>query len=162
MHYYDYRRFAAFSADSVHLKKPSGGPKGLIGPPCHGVSLAAGGKSISSVKAGLLVIDPQRSFTSGVWMQSIGLNAESEVEPICQAFDNCARMLSKLRGCVETMFTRCPFPPGSYDWDERFRQLIKDSQLYFIKPGNSVMCPKQKYVSHGGLYIKQLCAGFCH
>jgi hypothetical protein len=33
---YDYRHFAAFSADSVHLKKPSGGPKGLIGPPCHG------------------------------------------------------------------------------------------------------------------------------
>jgi hypothetical protein len=23
--------------DSVHLKKPSVGPKGLIGPPCHGV-----------------------------------------------------------------------------------------------------------------------------
>jgi hypothetical protein len=32
---YDYRHFAAFSADLVHLKKPSGGPKGLIGPPCH-------------------------------------------------------------------------------------------------------------------------------
>ena len=27
---------AAFSTDSIHLKKPSGGPKGLIGPPCHG------------------------------------------------------------------------------------------------------------------------------
>jgi hypothetical protein len=103
--------------------------------------LAAGGKSISSDKAGLLIIDPQCSFTSGVWMQSIGTNAEFEVEPICQAFDNCARMLSKLGGCVETMFTRCPFPPGSYDWDERFNQVIKDSQLYFIKPGNSVMWP---------------------
>jgi len=33
---YDYRQFVAFSADSIHLKKPSGGPKGLIGPPCHG------------------------------------------------------------------------------------------------------------------------------
>ena len=30
----------AFTAISAHLKKPSGGPKGLIGPPCHG----AGGK----------------------------------------------------------------------------------------------------------------------
>jgi len=29
--------FAAFSAGSIQLKKPSGGPKGLIGPPCHGV-----------------------------------------------------------------------------------------------------------------------------
>jgi hypothetical protein len=28
--------FAAFPADLIHLKKPSGGPKGLIGPPCHG------------------------------------------------------------------------------------------------------------------------------
>ena len=33
---YDYRHFAAFSDDSVQSKKPSGGPKGLIGPPCHG------------------------------------------------------------------------------------------------------------------------------
>ena len=98
-------------------------------------------KSISSGRAGLLIIDPQLSFTSGVWMQSIGINAQSEVEPICRAFDNCARMLSKLGGSVETMFTRCPFPPGSYDWDERFRHVIKDSQLYFIKPGNSVMWP---------------------
>jgi len=33
---HDIRNFAVFTADSVHLKKPSGGPKGLIGPPCHG------------------------------------------------------------------------------------------------------------------------------
>ena len=33
------RHFAAFSVDSVHSKKPSGGPKGLIGPPCHGAWL---------------------------------------------------------------------------------------------------------------------------
>jgi hypothetical protein len=32
----------AFSAESIHLKKPSEGPKGLIGTPCHG-ALAAGG-----------------------------------------------------------------------------------------------------------------------
>jgi len=40
---YDYRNFVASSADSIQLKKPSGGPKGLIGPPCHGAPLAAGG-----------------------------------------------------------------------------------------------------------------------
>jgi hypothetical protein len=34
---YDIRCFDAFTTGSVHLKKPSGGPKGLIGPPCHGV-----------------------------------------------------------------------------------------------------------------------------
>jgi uncharacterized protein len=33
---YDYLNFAAISSGSVHLKKPSGGPKGHIGPPCHG------------------------------------------------------------------------------------------------------------------------------
>jgi len=30
------RHFAAFADDSVQSKKPSGGPKGLIGPPRHG------------------------------------------------------------------------------------------------------------------------------
>jgi hypothetical protein len=30
------RYFDAFAAGSVQLKKPSGGPTGLIGPPCHG------------------------------------------------------------------------------------------------------------------------------
>jgi amino acid adenylation domain-containing protein len=33
---YNTRHFDGFAADSAHLKKPSGGPKGLIGPPCHG------------------------------------------------------------------------------------------------------------------------------
>jgi hypothetical protein len=33
---YDFQRFTAFSADSVHQKKPSRWPKALIGPPCHG------------------------------------------------------------------------------------------------------------------------------
>ena len=28
--------FGAFTAVAIHLKKPSIGPKGLIGPPCHG------------------------------------------------------------------------------------------------------------------------------
>jgi hypothetical protein len=36
---YNNRHFDAFSADSVHLKNPSVGPKGLIGPPCHGVNI---------------------------------------------------------------------------------------------------------------------------
>ena len=32
------QHFTAFSDDSVQSKKPSGGPKGLIGPPCHGAN----------------------------------------------------------------------------------------------------------------------------
>ena len=28
--------FGAFAAGVIHFKKPSVGPKGLIGPPCHG------------------------------------------------------------------------------------------------------------------------------
>jgi hypothetical protein len=33
---YNIRHFVAFTAALVQLKKPSGDPKGLIGPPCHG------------------------------------------------------------------------------------------------------------------------------
>jgi hypothetical protein len=33
---YDIFHFDALFAGSVHLKKPLVGPKGLIGPPCHG------------------------------------------------------------------------------------------------------------------------------
>jgi hypothetical protein len=39
---HEIRHFDAFPAVSIHLKKPSGGPKALIGPPCHG-ALADGG-----------------------------------------------------------------------------------------------------------------------
>jgi glycosyltransferase involved in cell wall biosynthesis len=53
---YDILHFAAFSAGSFQLKKPSGGPKGLIGPPCHGVKvvhiitkLELGGAQINTV-----------------------------------------------------------------------------------------------------------------
>ena len=45
---YNIRHFDAFTIGSIHLKKPSGGPKGLIGPPCHG-ALAAGGKKIKKM-----------------------------------------------------------------------------------------------------------------
>jgi hypothetical protein len=33
---YNNRYFDTLSADTVHSKKPSVGPKGLIGSPCHG------------------------------------------------------------------------------------------------------------------------------
>jgi len=39
------RHFEVFTADTIHSKKPSVGPKGLIGPPCHGVPMAAGGNN---------------------------------------------------------------------------------------------------------------------
>ena len=45
--------------------------------------------------AALLVIDPQRSFTQGVWMQSIGDEAAVDVEPIAAAFKNCSRLLNE-------------------------------------------------------------------
>ena len=96
---------------------------------------------ISIDDAALLIIDPQRSFTNGVWMQSIGSQAEVEVKPIQLAFNNCAQLLNENYRRVETMFTRCPFPPNSYDWDDRLAGLIDSTQLYFIKPGNSVLFP---------------------
>lgn len=94
---------------------------------------------ISAGDAALLIIDPQRSFTRGAWMQSIGDGAAIDVEPIVIAFNNCSDILNYLYGRLEIMFTRCPFPPGSYDWDERLAKIIAGSHLYFIKPGNSVL-----------------------
>jgi hypothetical protein len=39
---HDIRHFDAFAAGSIHLKKPSGGPKALIGSPRRGVPHAMG------------------------------------------------------------------------------------------------------------------------
>lgn len=96
---------------------------------------------ISTNDAALLIIDPQRSFTEGVWKRSIGIGAATDVAPIEIAFTNCARLLRLIYGRMEIMFTRCPFPPGSYDWDERLAGIIDSEQTYFIKPGNSVFFP---------------------
>ena len=92
-------------------------------------------------KAALLVIDPQKSFTQGVWMESMGAEAITEVEPIVAAFKNCARILKMIYGRWEIMFTRCPFPPASYVWDDSLAEIIDERQLYFIKPGNNVLAP---------------------
>ena len=91
--------------------------------------------------AALLIIDPQRSFTQGVWKQSFGAEAEAEVEPIMTAFKYCSRLLKEIYGRWDIMFTRCPFPPDSYVWDDCLSDIINDEQLYFIKPGNSVLVP---------------------
>jgi len=91
--------------------------------------------------AALLIIDPQKSFTQGVWMQSIGAKGAVDVEPIAAAFKNCSELLNEIYGRREIMFTRCPFPPGSYEWDDCLAEIIDDKQLYFIKPGNSVLIP---------------------
>ncbi len=96
---------------------------------------------IPTDNAALLIIDPQRSFTRGVWMKSIGSKAELEIKPIQLAFEKCAQFLNKNYRLIETMFTRCPFPPCSYDWDDAFTGIIDTKQLYFIKPGNSVLFP---------------------
>lgn len=92
-------------------------------------------------KAALLLIDPQKSFTQGVWMKSMGVEAEAEVEPIVAAFKNCSRILKMIYGRWEIMFTRCPFPPDSYVWDDSLAEIIDKRQHYFIKPGNSVLVP---------------------
>lgn len=89
----------------------------------------------------LLIIDPQKSFTKGVWMRSIGSGAGIDITPIRIAFDNCARLLEVIYRKMEIMFTRCPFPPDSYGWDDDIAGILDDNQLYFIKPGNNVLFP---------------------
>jgi len=89
----------------------------------------------------LLIIDPQKSFTQGVWMRSIGSQAERDVAMLKQAFENSANLVNALGGKKEVMFTRCPFPPGSYGWDRSFAAILNADQPYFVKPGNSVLFP---------------------
>ncbi|MHC4945434.1 MAG: hypothetical protein ACYTG7_20675, partial [Planctomycetota bacterium] len=96
---------------------------------------------LDNKKTAMLIIDPQRSFTEGAWMRSIGPEAEEEVMPIRLAFRNCGRVLQRIKGRMEIMFSRCPFPPGSYDWDRRVAESIDAKQLYFVKPGNSILWP---------------------
>ncbi len=98
-------------------------------------------RAVTPGGAALLLLDLQRSFTGGAWLDSLGGNAASEAEPIRLAFANCARFLDQGTAGVEKMFTRCPFPADSYDWDERFATLLGSAQPYFVKPGNSVLWP---------------------
>lgn len=104
-------------------------------------NLAINELKVPNDNAALLIIDPQRSFTKGVWMKSMGRKAELEVKPIQLAFEKCAQFLNQNYRFIETMFTRCPFPPCSYDWDDALAGIIDTKQLYFIKPGNSVLYP---------------------
>jgi hypothetical protein len=85
-----------------------------------------------------VIIDPQQSFTAGVWRESI---PDDEIKPIRIAFDNCAKFLKENYGNMNIMFSRCPFPIDSYEWDESIRGILDDKQLYFIKPGNSILIP---------------------
>ncbi|MRR57300.1 MAG: hypothetical protein EG824_03690, partial [Deltaproteobacteria bacterium] len=97
---------------------------------------------VCSGEAALLLIDPQRSFTAGDWMWRLGPIGDMEVMPIRLAFDNCARLLESIYRCVEVMFSRCPFSPESYGWDEAMERIIGDDQLYFLKPSNNLLMPE--------------------
>jgi len=97
---------------------------------------------VNSGEAALLLIDPQRSFTAGDWMWRLGPIGDMEVMPIRLAFDNCARLLEAVYRRVEVMFTRCPFSPESYSWDEALEGIIEDDQLYFLKPSNNLLMPE--------------------
>lgn len=97
---------------------------------------------INSKDTALLIIDPQRSFTKGAWMKSIGSKARQDVQAIESAFKHCAEILRYCQHQVETMFSRCPFPPDSYPWEDHFKGIIDDDQPYFVKPGNNILFPR--------------------
>jgi nicotinamidase-related amidase len=96
---------------------------------------------LATASSAALIIDPQRSFTRGTWMRSIGPGGDREVEPIRIAFSRCADLLRDRDPRLEAVFTRCPFPPDSYDWDDGIDDLLDPAQVYFIKPGNSALWP---------------------
>lgn len=97
--------------------------------------------SLSTERTAVLIIDPQRSFTGGTWMQSIGTDGPRQVGPIEIAFEHCAELVGEIEQDANVMFTRCPFPPTSYQWHEALDGLLAPNQPYFIKPGNSVLWP---------------------
>ncbi len=121
---------------------------------------------VRSDETALLIIDPQFSFTAGEWMRSMGQGGEAETMPIRLAFDNCARLLEVLYRRVNVMFTRCPFPPGSYGWDDRLDGIIDPWQPYFIKPSNNVLLPaangfREWVAALASVGIKTLVMGGC-
>jgi nicotinamidase-related amidase len=97
--------------------------------------------SVPTRSAALLLIDPQRSFTDGAWMRSIGPGADADTAPIRLAFEACARRAAYLPAAVEAGLTRCPFPPGSFGWDRRLSGVLGSGRPYFLKPGNSAFFP---------------------
>ncbi|MEZ4483182.1 MAG: hypothetical protein R2864_00840 [Syntrophotaleaceae bacterium] len=97
--------------------------------------------SVVSSETALLLIDPQRSFTAGEWLWRLGPIGDMEAMPIRLAFDNSARLLRAVYGRVETMFSRCPFAPESYGWDEALVPILDDGQAYFLKPSNNLLMP---------------------
>ena len=126
-----------------------GDPRGPYGevlrqmprPPLQPADLAG------SLSEALLIIDPQRSFTAGTWMSSLGPEGAQEVRPIRQAFGRCAERLGASPQNAPLLLTRCPFPPGSYGWDEGLAPLIPVDAPYFIKPGNSALWPETNGLS---------------
>jgi len=103
--------------------------------------LGSGDLGLHGHEVAILLVDPQESFTSGTWKRSIGPQGDREVEPLELAFANCGALLESCGGRIETMFTRCPFPPDSYGWDQRVDDFVDEHQLYFVKPGNSALWP---------------------
>lgn len=104
-------------------------------------ALAAPGVRRSARAAALLVIDPQRAFTEGVWMRSIGPGAAQDVAAIRLAFRNCGWLLRRCGAQLAVGVTRCPFPPESYVWGAEVAGAFPETQPYLIKPGNSALWP---------------------
>ena len=138
------------SGDSAPIQSTGGIGKIISGLESNGIAgdfqaalerLDSPSVRVAAVEAAILLIDPQRSFTAGSWKQSLGSDGDREVMPINAAFENCADLLKAVYHRTDVMFTRCTFPPDSYEWDERLDGIIAPDQLYFIKPGNSVLLP---------------------
>lgn len=129
---------AAFEGVLDQVMRDRLGPYGAVLSRAHGPRPTPPGEGEGRA---MLVIDPQRSFTRGVWMRSAGPGAERDVAPIRRAFDNCAALLRSPPDGLEIMFTRCPFPPDSYGWEEGVAAALPPDQPYFVKPGNSALFP---------------------
>ena len=140
------------------LEQASRDPMGLFGTVLNRAR-APEPRHVDAESRALLIIDPQRAFTEGCWMRSIGPDGPEDVAPIRAAFTACADLLARAPAGLEVMVTRCPFPPDSYGWEGGVAAALPPGQPYFIKPGNSVLFPP----SNGfRAWAEALLAAGCH
>ena len=69
------------------------------------------------------------------------INANIWIALLRKSLEKLLVFLNRHYGQMEIMFSRCPFPADSYGWDVQLAGILADDQLYFIKPGNSILFP---------------------
>ncbi|XP_032221117.2 uncharacterized protein LOC116603661 [Nematostella vectensis] len=95
-------------------------------------------RPVARPSVALLLIDVQKAFTEGSWRAGI---SDSEVLPLKQAFEECARLLSRLDlKKLPIRMTRTPFRGRDFELDDSVSEAVRGEQIaFFIKLSTSAM-----------------------